>query len=298
LAEYPPPNRTLIKHWDGHSWTRVPSPNGHQSENELLQVSAASAHDIWAVGWTGDLYTGIYLPLVVHFDGTRWTRVPFPKPPPCCDYRFWNASVSAESATSVWIYGTSEDANGVISVLTAHWDGTQWSVMLVPNRQGFSATGGTAISSSDAWAVGWFGAQRGRRGFALHWDGASWSKVAIPDPGSGAETLSGVSAISTDNVWAIGHTGVDTIGAIGYHEVASEPEHTLALHWNGTSWAVIPTPTVGYGAELAGFSAVSPTDAWAVGEFNTTKRRPLQYHTLIMHWNGHRWFWTASPPRA
>jgi hypothetical protein len=39
--------------------------------------------------------------------------------------------------------------------------------------------------------------------------------------------------------------------------------------------------------ELFGVSAISSSDAWAVGRyFNTTTRA---YDTLILHWNGTAW---------
>src|SRR5438067_4164099 len=38
----------LVEHWNGTSWTIVPSPRG-----DLWSVSALSARDIWAVGSTG-----------------------------------------------------------------------------------------------------------------------------------------------------------------------------------------------------------------------------------------------------
>jgi len=48
------PTKTLIEHWDGTSWTIVPSPNvGPHSvyqSNELWGITAVSANDIWAFG--------------------------------------------------------------------------------------------------------------------------------------------------------------------------------------------------------------------------------------------------------
>ena len=43
--------QTLTAHWDGTGWTQVPSPNAGAAANLLLGVSAASADDVWAVGW-------------------------------------------------------------------------------------------------------------------------------------------------------------------------------------------------------------------------------------------------------
>jgi hypothetical protein len=48
---------TLIMHWDGEEWVRVPSPNGHREISGLNGVAAASASDVWAVGGTSDYTT-------------------------------------------------------------------------------------------------------------------------------------------------------------------------------------------------------------------------------------------------
>ena len=44
---------TLILHWDGSHWTRVPSPAPGGSA-ELFAVAASSASNIWAVGIFSD----------------------------------------------------------------------------------------------------------------------------------------------------------------------------------------------------------------------------------------------------
>jgi hypothetical protein len=41
---------TLIMHWNGTSWARVPSPSPGTTENFLGGVAAASAGNVWAVG--------------------------------------------------------------------------------------------------------------------------------------------------------------------------------------------------------------------------------------------------------
>src|SRR5438552_4123879 len=41
--------QTLIEHWDGTSWSVIPSPNVGTNDNELYGVAAVSSNDIWAV---------------------------------------------------------------------------------------------------------------------------------------------------------------------------------------------------------------------------------------------------------
>src|SRR6266513_1947902 len=70
---------TLILHWDGTTWTQVPSPHPSSTQNILRGVSAVSGGDAWAVGWYNKTFS-IEDPLIVHWNGTAWTRVPSSHP--------------------------------------------------------------------------------------------------------------------------------------------------------------------------------------------------------------------------
>jgi hypothetical protein len=71
-------SRSLIFHWNGTAWTRVPSPNFGDSEsnNDLLAVAAVSARDVWAVGRFADISS--FRALTLHWDGTAWRNVSTP----------------------------------------------------------------------------------------------------------------------------------------------------------------------------------------------------------------------------
>ena len=78
--------KTLIEHWDGTSWSVVPSPSRKLSgSSSVLQgVVAVSANDIWAFGWEDteqDQADGINT-LLLHWDGTSWSLAPCPNPHP------------------------------------------------------------------------------------------------------------------------------------------------------------------------------------------------------------------------
>ena len=67
-----------------------------------------------------------------------------------------------------------------------------------------------------------------------HWDGSAWSVVPpADDPGSVEDVLAGVSEDGTNDVWAF-----------GYHVVGSRYK-TLAEHWDGSSWTVVPSANGG-----------------------------------------------------
>jgi hypothetical protein len=81
------PQKTLTEHWDGTSWTVVPSPNvgGPDTQtvsNQLRGVIAVSANDVWAFGDTDHFETSKITNLVLHWNGTAWSIVPSPDPNP------------------------------------------------------------------------------------------------------------------------------------------------------------------------------------------------------------------------
>jgi hypothetical protein len=61
-------DRTLIEHWDGSSWTVVPSPEANDQNHGLTTVDGSGPSDVWAGGSIGG-----YLPLLEHWDGAAWT---------------------------------------------------------------------------------------------------------------------------------------------------------------------------------------------------------------------------------
>jgi hypothetical protein len=105
-----------------------------------------------------------------------------------------------------------------------------------------------------------------------------------PNPSSTVNELRAVSAVSASDAWAVGDYTDDSTGATV----------TLILHWGGTSWSQVPSPSPSSAENhLYGVSAVSATDAWAVGSYidDTTAHSD----TLILHWDGTSWSELASP---
>ena len=60
---------------------------------------------------------------------------------------------------------------------------------------------------------------------------------------------------------------------------------SIIEHWDGTTWTPVAHPNPGglRNTVLLSVSAVSPDDAWTVGEYSFGKR------SLILHWNGTTW---------
>src|SRR5205823_3056059 len=92
-------------------------------------------------------------------------------------------------------------------------------------------------------------------------DGTQWSIVPSADFITTTNTLRSVSAISSNDVWAVGYY-LETQGTLGY-------SRTLVEHWDGAHWSIVPSTNLGTDAELWSVSALSPNNVWAVGEYTT-----------------------------
>jgi len=208
-----------------------------------------------------------------------WTRASLPNDGA-------GASLYATAAlgpSDVWAVGSYYD--GVSdSALAQHWNGAQWNTSAMPavGRAAY-LTAVAALSAADVWSVGWWTDNAGAtHTLALHWDGAAWHVVATPSPGSIANYLAAVTTLSPGDVWAV-----------GYQVTSAAVYQTLALHWNGTSWSLVPTPNAGAQDNLLeGVSASSADDVWAAGFFAADGSSTS---TLTAHWNGSAWSRVASP---
>lgn len=116
--------KTLLVHWDGASWNRVHSPNPGRADPTLLWgVSSVSPTDAWAVGEFGPDESA--KTLIVHWDGSTWSRVHSPNPGGT-SVGHLVAGVSADSSTNAWAAGFYyKGTKG--KKLTLHWDGTRWT---------------------------------------------------------------------------------------------------------------------------------------------------------------------------
>jgi hypothetical protein len=234
------PLQTLTEHWNGTSWSIIPSPSpGTYNGNVLNAVDAIAANDVWAVGWYQSGSTGQEGgALTMHWDATQWTVVPNPS-------RWTLYGVTAIASNDVWAVGEQ-------SIL--HWDGTSWSSVSFPLPPGDSyqiLKAISAVSANDIWAVGYsqWSYFYGYRYAPLtyHWDGTRWNLV--PNAGGIDEFLFGVTAIAANDAWAVGDNG-------------------QTQHWNGAEWSRVAAPYPGLGGRFNGVASASARDVWAVGSYN------------------------------
>lgn len=231
-----------ILHWDGAAWAAVPSsvPSG-LTIFSLVDIDSSGPDDVWAIG-SALRGTFVTVPLIEHWDGTRWSVVYDDQIG--SDYFSQLTTVSARAADDVWAVGMS--TNGPMNhTLTMHWDGTSWSVVpsVDPDPRNNQLGSVTAVSATDAWAVGWSGTDSilghtAEHTLIEHWDGTAWHVVPSPSPGTYQNQLSGVAAVSSNDVWAVGF--YDSANATGDGNVGSLE---LAEHWDGTRWTAFGAGT-------------------------------------------------------
>ena len=167
--------QTVIEHWNGKAWTRVPSPNvTGATGSSLKSVTAISSDNAWAVG--SATKPGSAEALTMHWDGRHWTIVPGNTP----DGDAALLGVLATWTHNIWAVGIihpSACSNGgpKCQTLIEHWNSKRWKVLPSPNPpSGYLNLlwAASATSRDNIWAVGTtdYGST-----LIVHWNGAAWS---------------------------------------------------------------------------------------------------------------------------
>jgi hypothetical protein len=264
---------TLTTHWDGASWAMVQSPNATQGYNELYGVDAVSSNDVWAVGYANIANYGSEKTLVEHWNGAAWAIVPSQNIGPDANFLY---GVSAISANDVWAVGegNSHDISSGVT-MAQHWNGTSWTVVTTPNvgTEANALYAVEAIAADDVWA---FGEAEDHGAIAMHYDGATWSLVPTPSPADAA--LESAVALAPNDVWAVGYA----------------QSKTLVEHWNGTAWTVVPSPNGSKpNSVLSGVADAGGGRLWAVG--TTYDDLTVTAKTITARWDGTAWALVPSP---
>jgi len=283
-------------------WVTVDSPNPPTVVDARLNaVEVISRSDVWAVGNSLGPMPGVrgndQLSLAMHWNGVEWSIVPSPSPSldPGLIWVDLHA-VDAAGPDDVWAVGQKDDTGGGgfvgPHVLALHWDGTEWTEVELPGPGPASsplqgASGDMlldveAIAPDDVWMVGrWFRFLPSDAviwpGVAMHWDGSSLEVFEPPliSP-TAAQQLNAVSAVTTNDVWAVGSGGGD---------------ESYIFHFDGTDWSHVPGPVPGTSRVLGDVVALAADDVWAGGFYSDAGGT----HPLMLHWDGSSWTQVASP---
>ncbi|MBW2702694.1 MAG: hypothetical protein JRF33_17885, partial [Deltaproteobacteria bacterium] len=248
-----------ILHWDGESWSMVPSG----VEDSLLAIHGV-AGDLWAVGSDG---------LILHQTQPSgpWAVVP-------SGTTQLLAAVWRTAEDDVWSVGY----GGVI----LHWDGEIWSA--IDSGTTVYLRGIWGLAPDDVWVVG-------NNGTVLRWDGVAWQVIPdVPD-----RHLPSVWGSDSENVWVCGTDGlilnwdgtswlevpsgtenhITSIWGLAPDDIWATARYEPPLHWAGSAWSFASSE------RSAGISAIAGTSAehlWAVG-----------WDGLILRWDDTDRVWSS-----
>ncbi len=272
--------KTLIEHWDGSSWTIVPSPDQLEGsyDSELYAITSVSgkANDIWAVG--AYRIPGYQIPILLHWDGVTWKSSKLP----AGTLNGALYDVTAINARDVWVVGN----NQTNTLFSMHFDGMRWKVVNGPTLNSpvnyIQLNSVSAASKNDVWASGFtYGSLLNPyfySPFLAHWNGSQWENVTAKFnsdqpflPYSVAFTTGGIKALGSNDVWVFGDKFDPVLGA-----------GPNLQHWDGSKWTESPVEKpVGYG-RITDVDGANGT-LWAVGYYSNPYSYPLNLgqHTLV-----------------
>jgi hypothetical protein len=270
----------LVLHWNGTTWSTVPTPtpSGSTPNWAFTSVAASSASDAWAVG-VQSAGTKIHDSLFEHWNGTAWSVVTGP------NEGILTAALDF-SPSNAWAFAD-------FSVL--HWDGTAWSV--VPGA--LPALAVSADGPNDIWGIY-------RNNMVTHFNGTSWSSTTLSDP-NGTPVFQSVKALSPTDVWVSGSVGNGPIlehfngttwqrvrlpssfSARGLNAITARSDSDvwvfsntgspgvplLLAHFNGSSWTTSPSPLPPNTLVSIGSAASSPSHVWLFGTNFNAGNQPL-----------------------
>lgn len=210
-----------IAHYDGHAFSDAPRP----TTATLWGVHAFSASDVWAVGGSPEHSPGAENDVVVHFDGSSWTRIVLPGAP------------LDRSLFKVW--GTSSDDLYVVGEASTIWHkaGPEWMLESDPPLGDGTLFTVFGCAADDVYAVG--------SRSVLHRDAVGWSKVelALTNGVNGVTCAPTGSRAPWGSVAVVGFGGLKQRAVDGafVDEFGFDPHGDLHSAWadeTGAFWAV------------------------------------------------------------
>ena len=274
------PDGTLVEHWDGTSWSVVPSPTpvGPGVAGAFLQgVSCTSSSNCVAVGFATDQNGENLNALIEQWNGAAWNIVPGAVTGQPFDQL---STVQCLDADDCWAVGNAgpnqQNPNflpnfpGAVGDqgLIEHWDGASWSVVpsaTIPSPSGGFLYGLACAAPADCWASGaTTDGVNGRASGILmeHWDGSAWTdtSASMPNPAP-ADILSSISCLGAAQCWAVG-----SVGPFGGNGGDNFQPQAFIENWNGTSWSVDPSPNASArSASWTRSRVCAPSGAWRPG---------------------------------
>jgi hypothetical protein len=270
--------------WNGSDWVEQHPKTSPPGRSDASMAYDAATGTVVLFG--GDAAGGDVGDTWVWSSG--WVIQPAPYPSGSSSSEL--VGVSCPTASECMAVGNYATSAGAERALSERWNGTSWVIRSTPDPDpGTSGDALYAVSCSAAAACTAVGYQDGLAApLAERWNGTSWTVQPTPVPAGAAYgvTLAGVSCPSATDCTAVGS-----------YTTAAGVQQTLAEQWNGTTWAIQPTPSsysggAGSGSELAAVSCSSATACTAAGASTKTSGNGL---TLAEGWDGSTWAVQSTP---
>src|SRR6266581_1039782 len=177
------------------------------------------------------------------------------------------SSLAPVADNDVWAVGWAFNAQlNAYRTVTEHWNGTRWSLVRSPNAtNGYNFLNGVAVvAANDVWTVGQAANGSTSNTLVEHWNGVAWSIVPSPNVAGNSNVLEAISVVSANDIWAV-----------GYSTDSNFNNFTLTLHWDGTSWSIVPSPIFDDDILFA-VDAVASNDIWRSAD-RFKKHKHLRY---------------------
>lgn len=266
----------FIEHWDGKSFKLVRTP---VAKSFLQGVACASSTDCWAAGAAGTPSStygqvGSFVPLLDHYNGSKWSAVRPPNPEAMSDDELSDVSCSASNDCYAVGWTQSDDSS---RTLIEFWNGKRWQLASHAALAGQTFSQMVGIDCpSKCIAVGEEQATKDSPQHVVgelqvphriavkhshrHRTVLVWESIAMPSPAA---------PNNNTEVYGLACPAVNDCIATGssYYWPADgyNPGDAVAWHWDGRQWSVIEPHLTG-AERLNDIACVSRRSCSAVGD--------------------------------
>jgi len=152
----PGPEGAVLAHWDGSAWTWTDVwPLLGNSSSEISDLVAIESDNVWAVGDELDVEAERNIAVLLHWDGSTWSRFDAPVESVNVELRAVIARGSNDVFAAGTAFGTEFPGGGPPEAYVLHFDGVDWTRVpnseLVPESQFFA---GAIAGDDELWLVG------------------------------------------------------------------------------------------------------------------------------------------------
>ena len=279
-------HRRLIERWNGTTWSIQAIGNPKGTLNTFLNsVSCGGPALCFAAGDQNDNTDLAPAVLLEKWNGTNWAvQPPLPEPAGAVGIGIDAVTcLSPSDCTAVGVAAFSGFAQQ--STLAEHWNGHGWSIESMPALGKSNQPLLTSVSCAGAacMATGTMFTATGEAPLAEVFNGTKWSVVTLATPaGSKGIAVRGVACTAAANCYAVGGSSTSPGNSV-----------TLIERWNGTGWAVVPSPNLTGNSNntLNGISCASAQSCMAAGWASAG----VSQSTLAMRLAAGTWTITPTP---